>query len=134
MTAADAARLDGLTAKQDAINERQQAEVKDWARVTSIILVLFATRSLAVSLILSEQLRVISNELLPCGLFTMIYGGGWVILSGNAVARFWVILFAMIVAGHYASRLSAIQASNSRSAVSSSSRRRRDLGEPAFRA
>jgi hypothetical protein len=98
MTAADAARLDSLAAKQDAINEQQQAEMKDWARVTSIILVLFATLALAVSLILSEQLRVISNGLLLGGLFTMVYGVGWVIFSGNSVARFWVILFALIVA------------------------------------
>ncbi len=97
-TAAEQAQLDSLNAKQDAANERQQAEVKDWARVTSIILVLFATLVLVVSLILSAQLRVISNGLLLGGLFTMIYGVGWVIFSGNSAARFWVIFFALIVA------------------------------------
>jgi hypothetical protein len=92
------ARLDSLTAAQNEIFDRQQAEVKDWARITSIILVLFATLALVVSLLQSEQLRVISNGLLLGGLFTMVYGVGWVIFSGNSVARFWVISFALIVA------------------------------------
>lgn len=97
-TEVEQARLDSLTAAQDAANERQQAEVKDWARVTSIVLVLFATLVLIVSLILNLQLRVISNGLLLGGLFTMLYGVGWVIFSGNSVARFWVIVFALAVA------------------------------------
>lgn len=96
-SAAEQARLDSLRAAQDAIVERQQAEMKDWARVTSIILVIFATLVLVVSLLLSEQLRVISNGLLLGGLFTMVYGAGWVVFSGNSVARFWVISFALIV-------------------------------------
>lgn len=97
-TPGERAQLDSLTAEQDALHDRQQAEVKDWARVTSIILVLFATLALVVSLIRSEQLRVISNGLLLGGLFTMVYGVGWVIFSGSSVARFWVIFFALIVA------------------------------------
>jgi hypothetical protein len=97
MTAAEQAQIDSLNAEQDAANEKQQAEIKDWARVTSIILVIFATLVLVVSLILSVQLRVISNGLLLGGLFTMIYGTGWAIFSGNSVTRFWVILFALIV-------------------------------------
>ena len=95
---AQQAQLDSLAAEQNRFNEKQEAEVKDWARVTSIILVLLATLVLVVSLLLSEQLRVISNGLLLGGLFTMVYGVGWVIFSGNSVARFWVILFALIVA------------------------------------
>jgi hypothetical protein len=97
-TATERAQLDSLTAEQNALNDKVQALAKDWARVTSIILVLFATLTLAVSLVLNEQLRVISNGLLLGGLFTMVYGVGWVIFSGNSVARFWVILFALIVA------------------------------------
>jgi lipopolysaccharide export LptBFGC system permease protein LptF len=97
-TAAQQAQLDSLTAAQGDQRDKQQAELKDWARITSIILVIFATLVLAVSLILSEQLRVISNGLLLGGLFTMLYGVGWVIFSGNSVTRFWVILFAFIVA------------------------------------
>lgn len=96
-TAAEQVRLDSLRAAQDQLIERQQNEVKDWARVTSIVLVIFATLVLVVSLLLSEQLRVISNGLLLGGLFTMVYGAGWVIFSGNSTARFWVISFALVV-------------------------------------
>ncbi len=72
-------------------------QMKTWARNTSIILVLFATFVMVISLVLSEQLRVISNGLLLGGLFTMLYGVGWVIFSGNSTARFVVILFALVV-------------------------------------
>ena len=72
--------------------------MKTWARNTSIILVLFATLVMVISLTLSDQLRVISNGLLLGGLFTMLYGVGWVIFSGNSTARFIVILFALVVA------------------------------------
>jgi len=71
--------------------------MKAWARTTSIILVIFATLILVISLALSEKLRVISNGLLLGGLFTMVYGVGWVIFSGNSVARFVVIAFALAV-------------------------------------
>ena len=97
-TPAERARLDSLMAMQDSLSTKEQAEVKDWARVTSIILVLFATVVLVVSLLLSAQLRVISNGLLLGGLFTMLYGVGWVIFSRNSVVRFWVIFFALVVA------------------------------------
>jgi hypothetical protein len=59
--------------------------------------VVFATLVLAASLLLADQLRVISNGLLLGGLFTMVYGVGWVIFSGNSVARFWVITLALVV-------------------------------------
>ena len=91
------ARLDSLAVAQDALSDQEQSEMKDWARVTSIVLVLFATLVLVISLGLNERLRVISNGLLLGGLFTMIYGVGWVIFSGNSVARFCVIVFALAV-------------------------------------
>ncbi len=96
-TPSESASLDSLRLQMDALQDKQQTEMKDWAKVTSIILVLFATLVLATSLLLAEQLRVISNGLLLGGLFTMIYGVGWVIFSGNSVARFWVITLALIV-------------------------------------
>ena len=96
-TATEQAQLDRLTVAQNALQNKAEVEQKDWARVTSIVLVLFATLVLAVSLLLSEQLRVIANGLLLGGLFTMVYGVGWVIFSGNSVARFVVISFAFVV-------------------------------------
>lgn len=96
--AADKAELARLQAKQNALQDKIDAEMKIWARNTSIVLVLFATAVMGVSLIRSEQLRVISNGLLLGGLFTMLYGAGWVIFSGNSTARFAVVLFALAVA------------------------------------
>jgi hypothetical protein len=92
------AQIAALQVKQNALQDVIDAEMKGWARNTSIILVLFATLVMGISLMLNEQLRVISNGLLLGGLFTMLYGAGWVIFSGNSVARFFVILFALVVA------------------------------------
>jgi Flp pilus assembly protein TadB len=92
------AKLDSLMTEENALRDREQAEVKDWARVTSIILVLCATVVLVISLLLSDRLRVITNGLLLGGLFTMLYGVGWVVFSGSSVTRFWVITFALAVA------------------------------------
>ena len=92
------AQLAVLQTQQNALQDKIDAQMKTWARNTSIILVLFATLVMGISLMLSEQLRVISNGLLLGGLFTMVYGAGWVIFSGNSVARFAVILFALVVA------------------------------------
>jgi hypothetical protein len=92
------AEMNRLIAEQNTLQRTTEAEMKGWARVTSIILVVFATIVMSVSLVLSEQLRVISNGLLLGGLFTMMYGVGWVIFSGNSVARFAVIAFALAVA------------------------------------
>lgn len=98
LDATDQALMTELQAKQNSLQDRIDAEMKVWARYTSIVLVIFATFVMGVSLIRSEQLRVISNGLLLGGLFTMVYGVGWVIFSGNSTARFAVITFALIVA------------------------------------
>jgi hypothetical protein len=98
VSATDQAQLAVLQKQSNELQDKIDAEMKVWARNTSIVLVLFATLVMGVSLMLSEQLRVISNGLLLGGLFTMVYGAGWVIFSGNSVARFAVILFALVVA------------------------------------
>ncbi|PWB74889.1 MAG: hypothetical protein C3F15_07125 [Holophagae bacterium] len=92
------AEMDRLIADQNSLQRTIDAEEKGWARVTSIILVVFATIVMGVSLMRSEQLRVLSNGLLLGGLFTMIYGVGWVVFSGNSVTRFAVMAFALAVA------------------------------------
>ena len=95
MTAEDEAKYTAIQRQIDDINAKQQDEMEGWARTSSIILVLSATLVMGVSLVRSEQLRVISNGLLLGGLFTMVYGAGWSIFSGNSVARFAVIVFAL---------------------------------------
>jgi hypothetical protein len=97
LTPADQAEYDRLQVKMDALNKRSQTIGETWARNTSIVLILFATTVMAISLIRSEQLKVISNGLLLGGLFTMVYGSGWTIASGDSKARFFVITFALAV-------------------------------------
>lgn len=96
-TATQQAAVTSLQTEIDDLNNRQAAAEKDWAKLTSIILVIFATFVMAISLVRSDQLRVLSNGLLLGGLFTMLYGTGWVIFSGNSTARFAVISFALLV-------------------------------------
>ena len=92
------AQITKLQNEQNALQDNIDAAQKMWARNTSIILVIFATLVMSISLVRSEQLRVLSNGLLLGGLFTMLYGTGWVIFSGNSTARFVVIAFALLVA------------------------------------
>ena len=97
LTATEQAEMARLQDEQNASNDKTDAQMKGWARNTSIILVIFATIVMGISLIRSDQLKVLSNGLLLGGLFTMVYGVGWVIFSGNSIARFWVIAFALLV-------------------------------------
>lgn len=77
--------------------QEAEAKRKTWARDTSIVLIIFATLVMGISLIRSEQLRLISNGLLLGGLFTMLYGTGWSIFSGDDWIRFGVISFALVI-------------------------------------
>ncbi|MDO8914491.1 MAG: hypothetical protein Q7W16_00205 [Coriobacteriia bacterium] len=97
LSTSDKAKYDAVQAQIDALQKKREAERQIWARNTSIVLVVFATLVMGVSLIRSEQLRVLSNGLLLGGLFTMLYGAGWVIVSGSSWERFLVILFALVV-------------------------------------
>jgi hypothetical protein len=97
LDATQTAEMRRIEAKQSQLQQKIEQEMKPWARNTSIILVLFATLVMAVSLVRSEQLRVLSNGLLLGGLFTMLYGTGWVIFSGESTARFIVMAIALLV-------------------------------------
>jgi hypothetical protein len=97
LDATQTAKMRQLEAKQSTLQQQIDKEMRPWARTTSIILVIFATLVMMVSLVRSEQLRVLSNGLLLGGLFTMLYGIGWVIFSGESTARFVVMAFALLV-------------------------------------
>jgi hypothetical protein len=97
LSSTDQAELKRLQDQQNALQDGVDAEQKIWGRNTSIVLVLFATLVMGISLIRSEELRVVSNGLLLGGLFTMLYGSGWVIFTGTSTARFLVILFAFAI-------------------------------------
>src|SRR5207253_2576882 len=95
------------TAEQDQIQEinRQRRNLADaaaearkpWGRSTSVILIVFATLAMAVSLVRADQLPVISNGLLLGGLFTMLYGVGWIIATDTSVGRFAVMTIALLI-------------------------------------
>jgi len=80
-------------ALQDALREAQ----RPWGRTTSIILMVTATLAMAVSLIRAGQLPVISNGLLLGGVFTMLYGVGWIIATDVSKARFAVMAIALAI-------------------------------------
>jgi HAMP domain-containing protein len=96
-TGTAAAEQQALQKQINDLNNQVQRAMEPWSRNTSIILVIFATIVMGISLIRSDQLRVLSNGLLLGGLFTMVYGSGWVIASGTSMARFFVVLFALAV-------------------------------------
>lgn len=98
-TGAVAAELKQINQKIQTIQTKIQKETKGWSLNTSIILVVFATIVMGISLVRSEQLRVLSNGLLLGGLFTMLYGMGWTVASDTAgYLRFFVVVFALAVA------------------------------------
>ena len=70
---------------------------KPWGRSTSVILIVFATLVLAVSLVRADQLPVISNGLLLGGVFTMLYGVGWIVATDTSITRFLVITAALVI-------------------------------------
>lgn len=98
LTPAEQAQATELQKQVNDLQAKQQAEQQSWSLNTSIILVLFATLVMGVSLVRSDQLRMLSNGLLLGGLFTMLYGMGWTIASGSSYLRFFVVLFALAVA------------------------------------
>lgn len=85
---------------RDEVNQTQdarQAALEPWARSTSIILITLATLAMAISLVRSDQLQVISNGLLLGGVFMMIYGVGHIIATGTSIARFTVMTVALVI-------------------------------------
>jgi hypothetical protein len=64
---------------------------------TSVILIVLATMLMALALALGDSGSVLSNGILLGGLFTMLYGVGWGLASGNSVTRFLVLVAALAV-------------------------------------
>ncbi len=95
------------TAERDQVEEinRQRRELVDaaaearkpWARGTSVVLIVFATLAMALSLVRSDQLPVISNGMLLGGVFTMLYGVGWIVATDTSITRFLVMTAALLI-------------------------------------
>jgi hypothetical protein len=91
---------DRIQALMDERNELADAAREDreaWGRSTSVVLIALATLTMAVSLVRADQLPVISNGLLLGGVFTMVYGVGWIIATDTSVSRFVVMTVALAI-------------------------------------
>jgi hypothetical protein len=97
VTPEEEARLRGIREERDALYASSREAREAWGRSTSIILIIFATLVMAVSLVRSDQLPVISNGLLLGGVFTMVYGVGWIVASNTSLARFVVVTIAFAI-------------------------------------
>jgi hypothetical protein len=82
--------------RNDLIDAEEEAH-KPWTRNTSVMLIVLATLAMAVSLVRTDQLPVISNGLLLGGVFTMLYGVGWIVATDTSIIRFLVITVAFVI-------------------------------------
>jgi hypothetical protein len=97
LTEEDRAQIRELTQERYALRDAFREAQRPWGRTTSIILMVTATLAMAISLIRADQLPVISNGLLLGGVFTMLYGVGWIIATDVSKARFVVMTIALAI-------------------------------------
>jgi hypothetical protein len=91
------ARLQVLSDERNGLTDQLREANRVWARTSSIILIVFATLTMALSIVGAGALPVLSNGLLLGGLFTMLYGVGWIVQADTSRVRFWVIAVALVV-------------------------------------
>ena len=97
LTSSDRDRLEEIALKRRELMISAEEARKPWCLSTSIILIVFSTLTLVVSLVKAVQLQVVSNGLLLGGVFTMLYGMGWIAFAGTSMIRFLVITAALMV-------------------------------------
>ena len=90
-------RIQALQRDINALQDESRSAGEAWGRRTSIILIALATVAMAVSLLRAVQLPVISNGLLLGGVFTMVYGVGWIIATDSSTVRFFVMTAALAI-------------------------------------
>lgn len=96
-SAEERSRLQEINQQRNKLVDAEAEARRPWGRGMSIVLIVFATVSMAVSLIRADQLPVISNGLLLGGLFTMLYGVGWILATDVSITRFLIITAALLV-------------------------------------
>lgn len=97
LTAAEQARTKAIDAQITALQRAAEERSSQWRMSTSVILIVLATMLMALALALGDSGSVLSNGILLGGLFTMLYGVGWGLASGNSVTRFLVLVAALAV-------------------------------------
>jgi hypothetical protein len=97
LTATDRDQIQSMDRERNKLVDAAAEARKPWGRGTSAILIVFATLAMAISLVRADQLPVISNGLLLGGLFTMLYGVGWIVATDTSITRFWVMTAALVI-------------------------------------
>lgn len=97
LTSQDRAEIQRLTDERNALFDATRAARESWGRITSIVLIFLATLTMAISLIRADELPVISNGLLLGGVFSMLYGVGWIVATDTSMARFFVMTVALAI-------------------------------------
>ena len=97
LTIEDRDQLQEIALKRSELIDAEAELRKPWCLSTSIVLIIFSTLTLVVSLVKAVQLQVISNGLLLGGVFTMLYGSGWIAFTGTSTLRFLVMTAALMV-------------------------------------
>ena len=97
LTTAEKARAKAIDAQITTLQRAAEEKSSQWRMSTSVILIVLATMLMAVALALGDTGSVLSNGILLGGLFTMLYGVGWGLASGNSVTRFLVLVAALAV-------------------------------------
>jgi Flp pilus assembly protein TadB len=97
LTDADRAEIQRIEDELAALEDERRALGQTWGRRTAIIVILLATLFMTVSVLRAVELPVISNGLLLGGVFTMIYGVGWIVVSDTTAVRFVMLTAALAV-------------------------------------
>ena len=97
LSAEDRDQLQEISRQRSDLVDAAAEAREPWGVSTSIILIVFSTAALAVSLVRIDQLSVISNGLLLGGVFSMLYGVGWIVATDTSIARFLVMTVALVI-------------------------------------
>ncbi len=97
LTVAEQAQIKEIEAEVSTLQRTYEEQSGQWRMSTSVILIVIATILMAVALALGDSVAVLSNGILLGGLFTMLYGVGWGLASGNSITRFVVLVVALVV-------------------------------------
>jgi hypothetical protein len=97
LTAEDREQIREINRQRNGLIDAAAEARKPWGRSTSVILITFATLAMGVSLVRAGQLSVISNGLLLGGVFTMLYGVGWIVATDTSITRFLVMTVALVI-------------------------------------
>jgi hypothetical protein len=98
LTTADRDQIQEIMSQRNELVDAAEQARKKWALSASIILIVFATLAMAVSLVRTARAGVISNGLLLGGVFAMLYGVGWISTADTSITRFVVMTAAFLIA------------------------------------